>query len=96
MYDIDEHIRKLRDKGEDWSVTQLELIRAEIDKGYGFQIGPTTLGRLDAMIRDQRVKRDEFERFTLDFQREWSTLEIIRSVRDIVEMELEEKNEKFV
>lgn len=96
MYDIDKHIHALKSKGEDWPVTQIELIRAEIDTGYGFQICNNTLERLNDKIKILRLKRDEYEPFSLDYQREWSILKIIENVRDLIKASLEEKNEKLV
>ena len=84
MYSIHEHIEAARKKEEWWSVEHMELVVADVEKHHPFGIDANTLETLNILWSLTKIKRDSFEKFSVDFQTEWSKLTIIDNIRMLV------------
>ncbi len=90
MYKINEHIETLNRKGEDWAVENLQRIVNVVGDGKDLPINQDTVDKLDVIIRDTKFRRDNLKKFSIDYQVEWSSLGILKTVRHLVNKSLGE------
>ncbi len=90
QFNIDKHIAMLEHEQELWGAAQSQAVKVRVERIAPFEINQLTINILYNMEKAQKKRRDNFEKYSVDYQVEWSFLLIMENIRKLVELSLEE------